>query len=341
MTSSGRTNATSHDVARLANVSQSAVSRAFTAGGSVSEAKRKRIMEAAAELGYQPNRLPGMMLSGRSHIIAVVAGGFYNPFHTMALDAFLKGISARGKQAMVIQVESDRLLDAVVADFAGYRIDGVVSSLSVGSHDIATALAAHRVPVVTLNSEITNDYIKAINCDNRAAGRLAARHLVERGATRFAFIGGPGDHIAHRERGLGFAQELAALDACAPTMVEGDYTYRYGYDWGCTLATDGSRPDAVFCTNDLMAFGVMDAIRKEGGLRCPEDVMIIGFDNTPGGAWRSYDLTSFDQNLDTLVARALSHIVEPEDEIDDSQPMPRLIARASTNRNQPGKEQDV
>lgn len=335
MTSSGRTNATSHDVARLANVSQSAVSRAFTAGGSVSEAKRKRIMEAAAELGYQPNRLPGMMLSGRSNIIAVVAGGFYNPFHTMALDSFLKGISACGKQALVIQVESDRLLDAVVADFAGYRIDGVVSSLSVGSREIATALATHRVPVVTLNSEITNDYIKAINCDNRAAGRLAARHFVERGGTRFAFVGGPGDHIAHRERGLGFAQELAALDAAAPIMVEGDYSYRCGYDWGCTLTHDGSRPDAVFCTNDLMAFGVLDAIRKEGGLRCPEDMMVIGFDNTPGSAWGSYDLTSFDQNLDTLVARALRHILGPEDAIDDSQLMPRLIARASTSRTQP------
>lgn len=330
--SSDRRNATSHDVARLANVSQSAVSRAFTSGGSVSEAKRKRIMEAAAQLGYQPNRLPGMMLSGRSNMIAVVAGGFYNPFHTMALESFLRGISSSGKQALVIQVESDRLLDAVVSNLAGYRIDGIVSSLSVGSHEIATALAAYRLPVVTLNSEITNEYIRAVNCDNREAGRTAARHFIERGGKRFAFLSGPGDHIAHRERGLGFTEELSALKAGAPLIVEGDYSYRCGYEWGMTLGSDATRPDSVFCTNDLMAFGVMDALRRECGLRCPEDVMLIGFDNTPGAEWASYQLTSFDQRLDSLVERALAYLQGEHANLANLDVVPLLKTRMSTDR---------
>ncbi|PXA82675.1 LacI family transcriptional regulator, partial [Caulobacter sp. D5] len=199
------------DVARAAGVSQSAVSRAFTPGAKIAEATRAKVMAAAEALGYRPNLLPKILQTNRSGIVAVVVGGFYNPYFAMTLEAFSKALTAAGRQMLLVRVDSDRILDGVVDQLAGYRVDAVVSALALTSQEAADQLAKLRIPIVTLNSDLAGDWIRSVSSDNFAAGEAAARLLHERGGRRFGFVAGPADSPAQVAREAGFAHGLAAL----------------------------------------------------------------------------------------------------------------------------------
>jgi DNA-binding LacI/PurR family transcriptional regulator len=297
---------TSHDVARLAGVSQSAVSRAFTPGASISAALREKVKDAALRLGYQPNLLPRMMLHGRTGIVAVVVGGAYNPFHAATLEAFSQALQAAGKRIMLVQVESDRTLDAVVSDLIGYRIDGVLTALSILSRKAARAITGHGIPVVALNSGITTRSISVVGIDNAAAGRAAARHMLEGGATRFAYVGA--DSIASRARHDGFCAEITDAGLPPPLLLHGTLDHDGGHAAGLAMLAQAQRPDGVFCVNDLTAIGVIDAWRLEGGLTFPRDAQIVGFDDIPASRWPAYNLTTINQNVDAMAHRAVELI---------------------------------
>ena len=297
---------TSHDVARLAGVSQSAVSRAFTPGASISAALHAKVKEAAARLGYQPNLLPRMMVQGRSGIVAVVIGGAYNPFHAATLEAFSRAIQTAGKRIMLVQAENDRALDEMVGELIGYRIDGVVSALSILSQEAADAISAHRIPVVTLNSGIITDYIHVVEIDNTSAGRAAADLMISRGATRLAYIGA--DSIASRARQAGFCAAVEDAGLPAALCLPGSLDHDGGLAAGREMLAAAVRPDGIFCVNDLTAIGVIDAFRLEGGLTVPGDAQIVGFDNIPASRWPGYNLTTIDQNVGRMAECAVERL---------------------------------
>lgn len=307
----GRRPITSHDVARLAGVSQSAVSRAFTPGASISAGLRKKVREAATRLGYQPNLLPGMMLHGRSGIVAVVVGGAYNPFHAATLEAFSRALQRSGKRIMLVQAESDRTLDTVVGELIGYRIDGVVTALSILSQEAADAITAHRIPVVTLNSEITTSFIHVVGIDNEGAGRAAAEHMLARGGTRFAYVGA--DSIASAQRERGYCEAVVAAGLAQPVRLAGTLDHDGGLAAGRAMLELSERPDAIFCVNDLTAIGVMDAWRLEGGFAFPSDAQIVGFDDIPASRWPGYDLTTVNQNVNRMADHAVNLIEHPRE----------------------------
>lgn len=301
---------TSRDVAREAGVSQSTVSRTFTFDSRISAATREKVVAAAAKLGYQPNFLPRMMLHGKTGIVAVVVGGSYNPFHAATLDAFSHALRRAGKRVMLVQSESDRSLDEVVADLVGYRIDGVLSALSILSQESAEAVSAHRIPVVTLNSAITTDYIHVVETDNFGAGEEAARLLMAGGGTCFAYAGA--DSIASRARQAGFCDALSRAGAAPAHCHVGTLDHDGGYAIGLDLLASQRRPDAIFCVNDLTAIGIIDAFRLEGDLSAPADFQIIGFDNIPAARWPSYKLTTFDQNVAEMASIAVELLEDRE-----------------------------
>ncbi|WBO21314.1 LacI family DNA-binding transcriptional regulator [Sphingomonas abietis] len=321
---------TSHDVARAAGVSQSAVSRAFTAGASISPVMRDKVRSAAALLGYQPNLLPRMMLHGRSGFIALVVGGAYNPFHAATLEAFSRALQEAGKKILLLQVDDDRALDAVVNDLAGYRVDGVVSALSILGEEAAAAISAHRIPVVLLNSGLSSEWIRVVETDNHGAGRAAARLMARGGGTRFAYVGAPS--VASAARKAGFQHELAKIGMAPPLCLEGNLDHDGGYAAARAMLAAPMRPDAIFCVNDLTAIGVADAWRIEGGLDVPRDAQLVGFDNIAASAWPAYRLTTFDQNVDRMAAEAVRLLVSPAPATERSCVGFTLIERHSTAR---------
>ena len=143
---SGRRYPSSTDVARAAGVSQSAVSRAFSEGKSVSEETSRKVFKAAKKLGYSPNFIPRILLKHRSHLVAVVISGTSNPFYALALEEFTKALQKTGHQVLLVQVDSDHALDGIVPKLASYRVDAIVSALPVLSKECGACFRTGQDP---------------------------------------------------------------------------------------------------------------------------------------------------------------------------------------------------
>lgn len=327
---------TSVDVARHAGVSQSAVSRAFSASASISPATRERVLKAAEELNYRPNRIPSIMLTGRSGMIGIIVGGLRNPVYGSALERLSSGIRDAGFQVMLVQVVDDVTLDAAIDKLAGYRVDALIAALAIGTEDTARALSALNIPVICFNSALTGPGISSVQSSNRDSGLRSARLMHELGVTHPCFMAGPAANAASRERFAGFTQGCAAFGLTV-MKLHGEDDYQTSYDaLKCALLA-GNRPDGLFASNDLMGCGALDAISEIAGFSCPQDMVVIGYDNIPQAAWQAYQLSSFDQRPDRLVAAALDilsrSLAAPEDRLSETCVIEAdLVLRRSTLR---------
>lgn len=323
---------TSVEVARLAGVSQSAVSRTFTPGASVSARTRDKVLAAAETLGFQPSLIPRIMLTDRSGLVALVVGGLENAFYARVVQIFAARLREAGNQIVLVPVDSDYTLDAVAARLAQYRVDAIVSALAVLSQDAAETLSASRIPVVSFNTPVTAERIGSVGSDNALGGRQAAALLHDRGVRHPAFIAGPADSPASAERLAGFRDGLRAAGLPEPHVAGSAYTYEGGAEAAMRIRADAPF-DGVFCANDLCALGAIDALRR-AGRRVPDEVRVIGYDDIPAAGWGGYDLTSFDQDVPALVEAALAMIARmsgPKTALGERVLIPpRLIERGST-----------
>lgn len=328
--------ASSTDVARLAGVSQSAVSRAYRPGASVSEETRRKVFEAAEALGYRPSLIPQIMRDHRSYLVAVVVGGLYNPFYAQVLEAFAQRLQAVGNQVLLVHVDSGYSLDEAIPKLASYRVDAIVSALAVLSGEGAAALARLRIPVIAFNTAVKNEWVSTVSCANREAGATIADLFVARGARSFGYVTGPVDSPASADRLAGFRDRLRDGGFADPRIAIGNFRYE-GAAAAVRAIGEGGLPEAIFCANDLTAMGAIDAVRARGGRRVPEDVMIAGFDGIPAAAWGAYDLTTFEQDAATMVERAVEIVTataatqRPAGELALTV-SPRLVERGSTRR---------
>jgi DNA-binding LacI/PurR family transcriptional regulator len=302
----GRRLPSSTDVARLAGVSQSAVSRAYSEGKSVSHETRRKVLEAAKTLGYSPNFIPRMLLKHRSHLVAVVINGTDNPFYATALEEFTKALQDSGRQVLLIHIDSDHALDGVLPKLASYRVDAIVSALPVLSEEAAAAFARIKIPTISFNTPINNAWVASVCADSAGGAAKIADLFVARGARSFGFISGAVGSHASRERLRGYTERLRGHGFANVEFAQGDYSYDSGYAAVLSMLKNGPLPEAIFCANDLMAIGTLDALRHNAGKRVPEDILIAGFDDVPEASWRAYDLTTIVHDCPTMVADAMA-----------------------------------
>jgi len=278
------------------------------------------------------------MLNHRSYLVALVIGGMYNPFYARVLEEFTVQLHATGHQVLLVHVESGHSLDSVIPRLASYRVDAIVSALAVLSADAAAALAAFRIPVVSFNTPVKNKWLTSISSDNSAAGAEIADLFLARGARSFAYLAGPKGSPASDDRLKGFRDRLAARGCGALRVIGGeDFSYESGRDGLVRLLGSGGLPEAIFCANDLIAFGAIDAVRNRTGLGAPNDYLIAGFDDIAMAGWAAYDLTTFVQDAGRMVSetvrvlQAAEGARNPSNEIHLVLPA-RLVERGSTRR---------
>jgi DNA-binding LacI/PurR family transcriptional regulator len=302
----GRRYPSSTDVARLAGVSQSAVSRAFSGGKRVSKEASRKIFAAAEALGYSPNFIPRILLKHRSHLVAVVISGTNNPFYAVALEEFTKALQKAGDQVLLVHVDSGDSLDGVMPRLASYRVDAFVSALPMLSSEAAAAFARIRIPAISFNTPISNLWVASVCVDSAGGAAAVADLFVARGARSFAFVGGSEGSHASSERLRGYRTRL--LDRGFPHVetTAGNFSYKGGFEAALELRRRGALPDAIFCANDLMAIGVIDALRHKLAARVPQDVLVAGFDDVPEASWGGYDLTTVVQDVPAMVTEAMS-----------------------------------
>lgn len=303
-----KSSVTSTDVAKLANVSQSAVSRTFTPGASVSGKTRERVLAAAHELGYRPNALARSLISGRSRIIGLVIAYLENHFYPIVIEKLSRSLQARGYHVLLFMTEPGQQ-DEVIQEILQYQVDGVVlASVTLSSH-IAQECAELGVPVVLFNRYIPDSQASSVVSDNVAGGRLLAELLLSEGHQKIAFVAGQENSSTNVEREKGFTERLEEAGVTLCQRVVGHYTFE-----GATLATrellsDGI-PDAIFVANDHMAFAVMDVVRGEFGLRIPQDISVVGYDDVPEAGWPAYNLTTVEQNVEKMIGATVDILLE-------------------------------
>ena len=299
-----KTQATSLDVARLAGVSQSAVSRCFTAGASVSDAMRNKVQEAARKLGYQPNAHARSLITGRSRIIGLVLSALENLYYPAVLERLAKRLQQDGYHLLIF-IGDNANSDDLVEEILQYNVDGIVLGATTLSSALAQRCADASIPVVLFNRIMASGSagaVSSVRSDNVGGGRDIARFLVAGGHLRIAYIAGREDSSTNLERERGFRDGLAELGQRIYARAIGNYDVDQARQAALDLfANAADRPDAVFVAGDLMAIVVLDTLRHELGLAVPQDVSVVGFDNVPQAAWASYELTTFEQPVQPMV----------------------------------------
>ena len=250
------------------------------------------------------------MQTGRSHLIGVIIGGLENPYYAAVLDRFAHALQAAGQQIVLVRHDTGLALDGILSKLAAYRVDAVLTAIPVRTEKAAQTLSGLRIPIVCFNAHVTADRVFSIKSGNYDAGKEAARLLYARGARRFAFIGAPAIHAASAARREGFKAALQELGRTTPLERTAEDDYASGFSSAAELFSAPDRPDGLFCSNDLMACGALDAMRLVHGISAPRDVLVAGYDNIPQAGWDGYALTSFDQQADKMIEAALDLIAE-------------------------------
>lgn len=301
---------TAQDVARLAGVSQSAVSRVFTPGASASKATAQKVRAAAEQLGYRPDPLARAMITGRTRIIGLVVAYLENQFYPMALERLSRALQGRGYHILVFMAEnSTEKVAEVVHELIDYRVDGIITASVSMSNDLTARLLALGIPVVNFNRGQDDARLTDITSDNIAGGRCAGEFLIAAGHQRIAHVMGWQGSSTGRDRATGFRQAMEAAGLAPMAMIDGMYNRDTAAAVARDLCAGPDRPDAIFVGNDHMALAVMDTLRFDLGLRVPQDVSIIGYDDVPMAAWPSFALTTIRQPVNRMVAATVDAIL--------------------------------
>jgi DNA-binding LacI/PurR family transcriptional regulator len=318
------TKITSADVAKRAGVSQSAVSRVFTPGASVSKKMADKVRKAADELGYRPNVLARAMITGKSRIIGLVVAYLNNQFYPEALEKLSKALQERGYHILIFMApQSADNVDVVLREILDYQVDGIVLASVAMSSGLAEKCRDSGIPVVLFNRTQDDTHLSAVTSDNIGGGRKAAEFLIAGGHQRIAYIAGWEGASTQRDRELGFSVGLQAAGRRLFARECGEFTAEGARTATLRLFSNAETPDAVFVANDHMALAVMDTLRFELGMRVPEDVSVIGYDDVPAAAWQAYSLTTVRQPANRMVAETVDILV---DQIENESEEPHRIA---------------
>ncbi|PRD42392.1 transcriptional regulator [Phyllobacterium phragmitis] len=294
-------------VAELAGVSRSAVSRAFTPGASIAAETREKIMQAAAELGYQVNDLARGLLANRSRLVGLVVTKPELGFRAHLVAALSQALIRRGNLPFLINTgSSQQELQAAQTALFGYRAEATIILTGSPPASFAELAKQNGQPLVMIGrSEPDCDHVRI---DNAGAARKAAGLFAAQAHRRLGLAGSASGTPSIVERQRAFIDEARRLGSGVMASYGSDSDYAGGQEAARQLFTRADRPQAVFCVNDLIAIGLIDALRWQFGLRVPDDVQVIGFDDIPEAAWDAYRLSTFRQDPEEIAARAIEHL---------------------------------
>ena len=305
-----RKRATSYDVAELAGVSQSAVSRVFQDGASASSDMRDRVLSAANKLGYRPNAIARGLITQRSNMVAVVISRQTNLYYPEVLVQLTQRFSEHGIRVLLFTLDYEGDIDSVLDQILQYQVDGVVTAAILSSEQLDTVENAG-IPVIFYNRTLPEKLVNSVRCDQEEGERWLVSELVGAGHKRFAIISGPEDSSVSTERTRGATSKLRELNIEDVLIVRGDYSYASGRAaFAEILQSLEGLPDAVVCANDVMAIGCVDEARETNYLRVPEDISIVGFDGVGPARYAAYDLSTVRQPVGRMSEAAVSMLIE-------------------------------
>lgn len=335
-------NVTLRDVAKAAGVHYSTASRALSGDPTprVSAPTADRVRRVAEQLGYRPHMGARALRQGRTGIIGVVVADLGNSFIAPVIRGIENSLEPRGLMAVIAETQDEPArFEHVLEHLASRRVDALItSSARLGDVETLTAFAKREAPVVLVVRDLPDAGLPCVHADDRRGGELVAGYLAELGHRILVQLRGPQDMLPFIERGDGFDARAAELglevvdldeSASAPTYEEGQRLVVH------LLAGRTPKPTAIFAHNDPMAIGALDVLVRSG-LRCPEDVSIVGFNDNDFADHVEPPLSTIRIHAYEMGRRAGDLAIRLVDDGQTSVPNvvipPLLIPRASTRR---------
>lgn len=326
----------SKDVAKLAGVSQSTVSRVLNDPSRVSKPALERVKKAMEELNYRPNSIARSLVQNRTKSIALISGPLHNPFFVETTTAIVNYASSQGYNVNVHFENMGDSMKSLYNSVMSHRVDGLILSSIFYEDPIFEELTSHGIPFVMFNRKHRNPG-NFVEIDNEKAGRLAVEHLLQLGHTKIAWIGGTLETSTFYGRYKGYHDMLKAHSIESPdNYVQVTSTSRLAvYEALSSIMAHKNRPTAIFAATDSIASFAMDYL-LEKDYSIPEDISIIGMDNVEFAAHQAIQLTTVGPkngaNLGQLAIEQLIKLIDAENE---SKPIqitvePELIVRKTT-----------
>ena len=311
---------TQRELAELSGVSISTVSRALNGDSRVSPKVRKRVLALAEALDYAPNAAARTLVTQRSDLLAVVIRTgdhreFQHPFYQVVLDGVKRQATARDYALLLLSHQGeDYGCDSAffVARARRYQVSGAIV-IGVTETDVAE-LARFRIPVMTVDLDPPADLeamVGSVGSDSVRGSELAVEHLHGLGRERIATITGMLHTTPGKRRLEGYQRAMTRLGLSSPHeyVQEGDFSHSAGYDATKTLLSLPEPPDAIFAASDHSAIGAIRAL-KEAGLAVPEDVAVVGFDDTAIAGLMQPALTTVRQDMERIGAVACDGLID-------------------------------
>jgi LacI family transcriptional regulator len=324
--------ATAQDVADLAGVSKWTVIRAFTPGASITEVTRSKVMAAAEKLNYRPNLLARSLATNLTHQVAVLVDDFENPIKLAYLSKLTHVLQANGLLALLININEhfdhvDALLNAEQR-----QVDAVILfGTSFRNEMLKDRRLDGAAPTFVLARGSQIEGVPSINCDTEKAITEICEHLYSRGYRKPCFLAGP------RTLSTALGRRRAFRDfwyrrgiEIVPGMAASSYSEISGAEAVRTFFGDssGAPVDVLMCENDILAFGALNVLKHEFGRKVPDEIAVVGFDNSAFAASPAFDLTTYEQPMDDMLKATIEMILRqrPLETVD----LPgRLVVRGS------------
>jgi DNA-binding LacI/PurR family transcriptional regulator len=302
---------TSHDVASLAGVSRSAVSRTFTPDASVSEKTRRKVLAAAQKLGYQPNVIARSLITRQSRLIGLIMGEWENPFYTTMLRGFTERLGERDYRVMLLARPTAGDVEAAMRMLMQYRVDGMVLVSASPPAAAAADYARGGGRLVLVNREADGVPATSIVSDAARDGREIGRRLIAGGYARIALARGDATLPSGVLRTEALREAIAASGRARIVIDRsGTLGYAAGRAFGNEVMALPEPPDAIVCSTDMTAIGVLDAVRIDRALQVPRQVGVVGFGDIPASGWASHDLTTIRLPLERMIDAAVATVID-------------------------------
>lgn len=299
------------DIARLSGAGISTVSRVINNSGYVSEATRKRVEQAIAELDYRPNAGARVMRSGRSNLIGLLVPSIKVDFFARLSHRLERRLFDQGYQTLICSTAEDSQHEAeYVRMLLAQQIDGLLV-VPVGDQPQAfDKLRQAGVPIVALDRSLDDPAATSVRADHFAGGQLAAKHLIDLGHQRIAVLGAPAQSPPVQARAAGAVQACEAQGLPSPTVMLGpDHTVQDCAALARQLLDGADRPTGIVGTSDIAAIGIMHAARAMG-IDIPSQLSVAGFDDTPLASYVFPALTTIAQPIDRIADEAIAALLE-------------------------------
>jgi DNA-binding LacI/PurR family transcriptional regulator len=310
-----RRKATSFDVARLAGVSRSAVSRAFTPGANIAPDTKDKVTKAASELGYRVNSLARGLQQAHSGIVGLVASRLDTPLRSQQVRQLSEALTREGFKPMLITAERPDEVSSLIESLLGYSIAGMIFTSDTPPRALIEDCGRLGLPVVLVNRAGASNWGDRVVADNAQAGQLATRVLIQAGATCLGCLVPRRETYSVSGRAKAFLSSAAKHGLPTEVLYAADQGYedaRVGLN-----GTDRSvfdRIDGLFCSTDLMAIGALDALRIDLGISVPDQIQVLGFDDIEQAKWGSFNLSTIRQDIeaqtDTVVRLLIERIAD-------------------------------